>query len=244
VEATRENLAGGTEQVPDPVAAQAAAREARRMLAVSRWPVLYVFGGLTLIYAAILALWPSPELAWLKVEWWIVVGAFVTLQWPLKSRQLGKRQGGYGVPKLEGSLSEEPRRAVSIRNLAIAFLALALLAVVTAAVLLYEPRIGPLGSGELVAVFCGGTLAVWMVYKAAALGLWEFWYGATVATALPVVVIAVPGIGIDLKWLLPLSALSLLMGVSFRRRWMQWRVRLKMSELQDGDANAQEANHA
>ncbi|MFH1024254.1 MAG: hypothetical protein V1809_12810 [Planctomycetota bacterium] len=200
------------DQPPDPDAAKAAAREARRRQEVSSWPVALAAVVIAGPMGLVLLFWPDRmDIALMTGTGFLLASAAMGLVWPRIARRLGARAGGYAL----ASATAIPRTAREVRRrltiLGIPFLIMGL-------------QMWHVLPGRQALSLIAAYLALFLAWRAFDLRLWEMAWAAAVMVVLSLLLwLDRGGFGLLFGYALLAVFLSLLpVGVGYFTRWRRW----------------------
>jgi hypothetical protein len=208
---------------PDPAAAQAAAREARRRLVVSRWP-LYLWMGLSALPVALL----MPRWRLMFYAWLFAAYAF-GLVLPAILKRLALWHGGYALQAKDAQVVGLPWKDRSKTLLLFWF------PLCVSTILLGDPLLWV----SLVSTYYAGLF----VWSGVVLRLWELYFAAAVVTAGGVFLLTTQAAPTECFRMVAIVAAMIATpwGASFFLRWRRW---VRSLPPEDGNHSVQETAHA
>ncbi|MFH1024257.1 MAG: hypothetical protein V1809_12825 [Planctomycetota bacterium] len=225
------------DQPPDPAAAKAAAREARRMLAVSRWPLFLMMGLWSFALAAIVLTYRRNEMVGdLLSGGWALSLLVPALAWPAIGRRFQAKLGAFALHRGEKGWREPISRGTVIGMACGLVVALLLVAV---AVLLPKDK-GP-WVGLVVLVSLGLVVGIPMAGWGIGIRLLEYVLLGLMIVAMPALYL----LGRSSRWHEPpwsmVICFSLVLtaaGTSLALRWRRWVRSLPREESGDREVKS------
>jgi len=222
------------DQPPDPAAARAAALQARRMLAVSRGPLVLMMGIVSGILTIPAFIGRKGDLGNVVFLTWALSLGLLALLWPSIASRLGMRKGVLALTRGEKRLKEPVSPAMIFGMLAGILCAAGLACVAVVLPSSQGPWVG-LGFLAIITLVVTSLLA----WQAIRLKLWEMLLSAAMVAFLPVLYM----LGRSSQWqefpwwMLPWTCLWLLpSGISLCLRWRRWTRSLPRGESAETQA--------